>query len=145
MMRVYTQELVRSDKFKTGKEKHLDNKIIDTEKGNVITGRIRVTVKSDTCWMSLTEKDDVGGEDGDEANSLRLRILPSVLCANIEFWVILCNESIVLQASDPTKFQNFLQKHDFHYQAPANGVAQHDDQRRAAIEKEKMEKASTTS
>ncbi|KAI3735334.1 hypothetical protein L6452_14829 [Arctium lappa] len=72
-------------------------------------------------------------------------MVPAVLCANIEFWVILCNESIVLQASNPRKFQNFLQTHDFHYQGRANGVAQQYDHRRATIEKEKMEKASTTS
>ncbi|KAK8571534.1 hypothetical protein V6N13_047207 [Hibiscus sabdariffa] len=47
-----------------------------------------------------------------------------------------------LQASDPMKFQNLMQTLDFHYQALANGVAQHAEQRRAEIEKEKMEKAS---
>ncbi|KAL4271376.1 hypothetical protein GQ457_13G028220 [Hibiscus cannabinus] len=50
-----------------------------------------------------------------------------------------------LQASDPVKFQNLMQTLDFHYQAIANGVAQHAEQRRAEIEKEKMEKASAPS
>lgn len=61
---VYTQELVRSDKFKTGKEKYLDKKIIDTEELEVIMGRIPVMVKSDTCWMSLAEKDDCDYDQG---------------------------------------------------------------------------------
>ena len=52
---------------------------------------------------------------------------------------------VVMQASDPTRFQNLSQTLDFRYQALANGVAQHADQRRAAIEKEKLEKASAAS
>ena len=47
-----------------------------------------------------------------------------------------------MQASDPLGLQNFTQTLDFHYQALANGVAQHAEQRRVEIEKEKMEKAS---
>lgn len=47
-----------------------------------------------------------------------------------------------MQASDPSRFQNLMQTLDFHYQALANGVAQHAEQRRAEIEKEKLEKAS---
>ncbi|KAE8702954.1 Importin beta-like SAD2 [Hibiscus syriacus] len=47
-----------------------------------------------------------------------------------------------LQASDPMKFQNLMQTLDLHYQALANGVAQHAELRRGEIEKEKMEKAS---
>lgn len=48
----------------------------------------------------------------------------------------------VMQASDPSRFQNLSQTLEFQYQALANGVAQHADQRRVEIEKEKMEKAS---
>ncbi|KAF7131703.1 hypothetical protein RHSIM_Rhsim09G0037400 [Rhododendron simsii] len=51
----------------------------------------------------------------------------------------------VLQASDPLRFQNVMQTLDFHYQALASGVAQHADQRRVEIEKEKLEKASASS
>lgn len=47
-----------------------------------------------------------------------------------------------LQASDPLRFQSLTQTLDFHYQALANGVAQHAEQRKVEIEKEKMEKAS---
>ncbi|TYH81910.1 hypothetical protein ES332_D02G018700v1 [Gossypium tomentosum] len=47
-----------------------------------------------------------------------------------------------MQASDPVRLQNLTQTLDFHYQALANGVAQHAEQRRAEIEKEQMEKAS---
>nr|XP_043615014.1 DNA-directed RNA polymerases IV and V subunit 2-like [Erigeron canadensis] len=61
---VYTQELVRSDKFKTGKEKFLDKKILDTEEREVHIGRIPVMVNSDSCWMSGAEKDDCDYDQG---------------------------------------------------------------------------------
>lgn len=48
----------------------------------------------------------------------------------------------VMQASDPLRFQNLTQTLDFHHQALANGVAQHAEQKRVEIEKEKLEKAS---
>ncbi|GER40807.1 ARM repeat superfamily protein, partial [Striga asiatica] len=47
-----------------------------------------------------------------------------------------------LQASDPMRFQKLTQTLDFHYQALANGVAQHAEQRRVEIEKDKLSKAS---
>lgn len=46
-----------------------------------------------------------------------------------------------LQASDPARFQNLMQALDFHYQALASGIAQHAEERRVEIEKEKAEKA----
>lgn len=51
----------------------------------------------------------------------------------------------VMQASDPSRFQNLTQALEFQYQALANGVAQHADQRRVELEKEKMEKSSAVS
>ncbi|KVH96384.1 Armadillo-like helical [Cynara cardunculus var. scolymus] len=68
----------------------------------------------------------VDAEDGDEADSLRLQRLAA---------------QVSLQASDQMRFQNLSQTLDFRYQALANGVAQHADQRRIEIEKEKAEKA----
>ncbi|KAI7741237.1 hypothetical protein M8C21_023847, partial [Ambrosia artemisiifolia] len=61
---VYTQELVRSDKFKTGKDKFLDKKVIDTEEREVYIGRIPVMVNSDSCWMSAADKDDCDYDQG---------------------------------------------------------------------------------
>jgi len=46
-----------------------------------------------------------------------------------------------LQASDPGRFQNLMQTLDFHYQALASGVAQHAEERKTEIAKEKLEKA----
>ncbi|WOL14409.1 importin beta-like SAD2 isoform X1 [Canna indica] len=49
-----------------------------------------------------------------------------------------------VQASNPTRFQNLMQTLDSRYQALASGIAQHAEQRRADIEKEKLEKAAAT-
>jgi hypothetical protein len=50
-----------------------------------------------------------------------------------------------MQASDPARFQNLMQALDFQYQALANGVAQHAEERKFEIAKEKLEKANTES
>jgi importin-7 len=46
-----------------------------------------------------------------------------------------------LQASNPATFQNLMQTLDFRYQALASGIAQHAEERKVEIEKEKAEKA----
>nr|GEV10139.1 importin beta-like SAD2 [Tanacetum cinerariifolium] len=107
-------------------------------------------------------------EDGDEFDSLRLKKLAAQAKAfrstddydddsdddfsddeelqspidEVDPFILFVDTIKVMQASDPTRFQNLSQTLDFRYQALANGVAQHADQRRAAIEKEKLEKAS---
>ncbi|GAU17730.1 hypothetical protein TSUD_171180 [Trifolium subterraneum] len=48
----------------------------------------------------------------------------------------------VIQSADPLRFESLSQTLEFNYQALANGVAQHAEQRRVEIEKEKLEKAS---
>lgn len=47
----------------------------------------------------------------------------------------------VLRASDPGRFQSLMHTMDFHYQALASGVAQHAEERKIEIAKEKLEKA----
>ncbi|XVF29330.1 hypothetical protein REPUB_Repub15cG0111400 [Reevesia pubescens] len=113
----------------------------------------------------------VDAEDGDEADSIRFQKLAAQAKAfranddddddsdddfsddeelqspidEVDPFVFFVETVKVLQASDPMRFQNLTQALDFHYQALANGVAQHAEQRRAEIEKEKMEKASAAS
>lgn len=48
---------------------------------------------------------------------------------------------VVLQSSDPARFESLSKTLEFNYQALANGVAQHAEQRRVEIEKERLEKA----
>jgi len=112
----------------------------------------------------------VDAEDGDEADSIRLKKFAAQAKAfrpddsdedsdddysddedlqspidEIDPFVFFVDTVKALQASDPLRFQNLTQTLDFHYQALANGVAQHAEQRRAEIEKEKLEKASAAS
>lgn len=50
--------------------------------------------------------------------------------------------STAVQSSNPARFQNLTRALDFHYQALASGIAQHAEQRKVEIEKEKLEKTS---
>ncbi|KDO50573.1 hypothetical protein CISIN_1g001585mg [Citrus sinensis] len=110
----------------------------------------------------------VDAEDGDEADSIRLQKLAAQARAfrphdeddddsdddfsddeelqspidEVDPFVFFVDTIKVMQASDPLRFQNLTQTLEFQYQALANGVAQHADQRRVEIEKEKVEKAS---
>ncbi|KAJ0817326.1 putative DNA-directed RNA polymerase [Helianthus annuus] len=61
---VYTQELVRSDKFIAGQQKILDKKVIDTDEREVYIGNILVMINSDSCWMSGADKDDCDYDQG---------------------------------------------------------------------------------
>uniref|UniRef100_A0A7N0UGH1 Importin N-terminal domain-containing protein n=1 Tax=Kalanchoe fedtschenkoi TaxID=63787 RepID=A0A7N0UGH1_KALFE len=108
-------------------------------------------------------------EDGDEADSLKLQKLAAQAKAfhhaesdydddsdgdfsddeemqspidDVDPFVFFVETVKVMQAADPVKFQNLSQSLDFHYQALANGIAQHAELRKLEIEKEKLEKAS---
>ncbi|KAF5733857.1 importin beta-like SAD2 isoform X2 [Tripterygium wilfordii] len=111
----------------------------------------------------------IDAEDGDEADSIRLQKLAAQAKAfrpndsdddhsdddysddeelqspidDVDPFIFFVDAVKAMQASDPLRFQTLTQTLDFHHQALANGVAQHAEQRRAEIEKEKMEKAST--
>lgn len=61
---VYTKNLVRSDKFKTGKEKYVENNVIEDDNREIIIGSIPVMVKSDLCWMKDLEKSDCDFDHG---------------------------------------------------------------------------------
>ncbi|PPD87278.1 hypothetical protein GOBAR_DD15763 [Gossypium barbadense] len=85
----------------------------------------------------------VDAEDEDEADSMRLQKLAAQMgMSSYRMDKDGRLSNVAMQASDPVRLQNLTQTLDFHYQALANGVAQHAEQRRAEIEKEQMEKAS---
>ncbi|XP_030467372.2 importin beta-like SAD2 [Syzygium oleosum] len=117
-----------------------------------------------------SEEMGVDAEDGDEADSIRFQKLAAQAKAfrphdsddddsdddysddeelqspidEVDPFIFFVDMVKAMQMSNPMRFQNLTQTLDFHYQALANGVAQHAEQRRAAIEKEKVEKASAT-
>uniref|UniRef100_A0A2P2IMB8 Uncharacterized protein MANES_04G061600 n=1 Tax=Rhizophora mucronata TaxID=61149 RepID=A0A2P2IMB8_RHIMU len=110
----------------------------------------------------------VDAEDGDEADSIKLQKLAAQAKSfrprddddedsddeysddeelqspidEVDPFIFFVDTVKAVQASDPMRFQKLMQTLDFHHQALANGVAQHAEQRRAEIEKEKLEKAS---
>ncbi|XP_062108054.1 importin beta-like SAD2 homolog isoform X2 [Humulus lupulus] len=107
------------------------------------------------------------GEDGEEADSVKLQKLAARAKSfrphdsddddsdddysddedlqspldEVDPFIFFVDSVKVVQASDPSRFQSLMQTLDFHYQAIANGVAQHAEQRRAEIEREKLEKS----
>ncbi|KAJ8755293.1 hypothetical protein K2173_019091 [Erythroxylum novogranatense] len=107
-------------------------------------------------------------EDGDEADSIKLQKLAAQAKAfrphddddedsdddysddeelqspidEVDPFIFFVDTIKAIQASDPSRIQKLMQTLDFHHQALANGVAQHAEQRRTEIEKEKLEKAS---
>ncbi|KAF5182902.1 Importin beta-like sad2 [Thalictrum thalictroides] len=105
-------------------------------------------------------------ENGDEADSIRLQKLAAQAKAfrsieddddtdddysddeelqspidEVDPFIFFVDTMKALQGMDPGRFQNLMQTLDFHYQALASGVAQHAEERRAEIEKEKLSKA----
>ncbi|GLJ28027.1 hypothetical protein SUGI_0550340 [Cryptomeria japonica] len=109
-------------------------------------------------------------EDGDEANSQRLQKLAAQAKAfqshtddeddvsdddfsddeefqspidNVDAFVFFSDIMKAMKVSDLRRFQNLNQSLDFHYQAVANAVVNHAEERRAEIEKEKSEKAAS--
>ena len=61
---MYTQRLVSSDKFKTGKAQYVDRNVVSEDNRDIIIGRIPVMVKSDLCWMKGAEKSDCDFDHG---------------------------------------------------------------------------------
>ncbi|KAI4302714.1 hypothetical protein MLD38_038431 [Melastoma candidum] len=112
----------------------------------------------------------VNGDDGDEADSVKFQKLAAQARAfrqneeeeeddddeysddeemqspidDVDPFIFFVDMVKAMQASNPMRFQNLTQTLDFHYQALANAVAQHAEQRRAEIEKENLEAASGT-
>ncbi|KAM3397289.1 DNA-directed RNA polymerases IV and V subunit 2 [Capsicum galapagoense] len=63
-VQVYTEKLVRSDKFKTGVEQFVDKECVMEDKRDVLTGRIPVMVNSELCWMSGADQPDCEFDHG---------------------------------------------------------------------------------
>ncbi|KAJ4958066.1 hypothetical protein NE237_025177 [Protea cynaroides] len=57
-VQVYTQKLMKSDKFKTGIEQFIEKDVQCEEERDVVVGRIPVMVQSKSCWMDGLDKND---------------------------------------------------------------------------------------
>ncbi|XP_061365275.1 DNA-directed RNA polymerases IV and V subunit 2-like [Gastrolobium bilobum] len=60
----YVPKKVRSDKFKTGKEEHLDKEVLKEDNREIIIGKLPVMVKSDLCYMKGDKKGDCEFDHG---------------------------------------------------------------------------------
>ncbi|XP_050375237.1 importin beta-like SAD2 isoform X2 [Argentina anserina] len=109
---------------------------LDAEDGDEADSiRFKKLAEQTKCFRPSDEFDDDSDEDFSDDEELQSPI------DDVDPFIFFVDAIKALQASDPPRFQSLTQTLDFHYQALANGVAQHADQRRAEIEKEKMEKA----
>ncbi|OMO57303.1 hypothetical protein COLO4_35449 [Corchorus olitorius] len=63
-LKVYTKKIVKSDKFKTGREEITEEEIVYEDEREILLGRLPVMVKSDLCWMSEVEKADCDFDNG---------------------------------------------------------------------------------
>lgn len=61
---VYTQRLVRSDKFKTGQDQYVDKDLLSQDNRDIFIGRLPVMVNSDLCWMKDDQKRDCEFDHG---------------------------------------------------------------------------------
>ncbi|KAK4732977.1 hypothetical protein R3W88_025965 [Solanum pinnatisectum] len=112
----------------------------DAEEGDEADStRLQKLAAQAKAFRSHDEDDD--DEDSDDDFSDDDEEMQSPL-DEVDPFIFFVETIKAMQASDPVKFQSLTQTLDFRYQALANGVAQHAEQRRVEIEKEKMEKAS---
>ncbi|CAA6665137.1 unnamed protein product [Spirodela intermedia] len=63
-VKVYTKELVKSDKFKTGKQQYINNKVLNEDTREIVMGRVPVMVKSKLCWLYKLGKSDCDFDAG---------------------------------------------------------------------------------
>ena len=56
--------MVRSDKFKTGKEQYVDKSVCKEIREEIPIGTLPVMVKSDLCWMKKAKQGDCDFDHG---------------------------------------------------------------------------------
>ncbi|KAJ6680393.1 IMPORTIN-7-LIKE PROTEIN-RELATED [Salix purpurea] len=87
-------------------------------------------------FRHVDEDDDDSDDDYSDDDELQSPI------DEVDPFIFFVDTIKAMQALDPLRFQNLTQTLDFHFQALANGVAEHAEQRRVVIGKEKSEKTS---
>ncbi|CAI8592099.1 unnamed protein product [Vicia faba] len=103
------------------------------EADNITLRKLAEQAKS---FRPADDDDDDSDEDYSDDEELQSPI------DEVDPFIFFVDTMKVIQSSDPLRFETLTQSLEFNYQALANGVAQHAEQRRVEIEKEKLEKAS---
>ncbi|KAK7394282.1 hypothetical protein VNO78_14804 [Psophocarpus tetragonolobus] len=129
------------DGFQTDDEDEDDNGFdkemgVDADDGDdADTITLRKLAEQAKSFRPNDEDDDDSDDDYSDDEELQSPI------DEIDPFVLFVDTIKVIQSADPLRFENLTQTLEFNYQALANGVAQHAEQRRAEIEKEKLEKS----
>ncbi|KAK4804484.1 hypothetical protein SAY86_004301 [Trapa natans] len=118
---------------------------VDAEDGDEAnSNRLKKLVSQASVFRPDDDNDDNDDNDDDDDDYIDDEELQSPI-DDVDPFIFFVDTVKVMQASNPMRFQNLTHGLEFHYQALANGVAQHAEERRVEIEKEKMEKAAGTS
>ncbi|KAB2600365.1 importin-7-like protein [Pyrus ussuriensis x Pyrus communis] len=121
------------DEYGDGSDKEMG---LDTEDGDEADSvKLQKLAAQSKSFRPSDEYDSDSDEDFSDDEELQSPI------DDVDPFIYFVDAVKGMQASDQLRFRSLTQTLDFHYQALANGVAQHAEQRRAEIEKEKMEKA----
>ncbi|KHN13833.1 Putative importin-7 like [Glycine soja] len=121
------------DEDGSGFEKEMGVDADDGEDTDTIT--LRKLAEQAKSFRPHDDDDDDSDDDFSDDEELQSPI------DEVDPFVFFVDTIKVIQSSDPSRFVNLTQTLEFNYQALANGVAQHAEQRRAEIEKEKLEKS----
>ncbi|XP_020219843.1 importin beta-like SAD2 isoform X2 [Cajanus cajan] len=125
------------DEDGNGFDKEMGVDADDGEDADTIT--LRKLAEQAKSFRPNDDDDDDSDDDYSDDEELQSPI------DEVDPFVFFVDSIKVIQSSDPLRFENLTQTLEFNYQALANGVAQHAEQRRAEIEKEKLEKSSAAS
>ncbi|KAK1682432.1 hypothetical protein QYE76_043280 [Lolium multiflorum] len=107
----------------------------DEDQDEVNSLNIQRLVQARGFQLHDDDDDDDSDEDYSDNEELQTPI------DEVDPFIFFIETIQAVQASDLARFQNLMQTLDFHYQALASGVAQHAEERKVEIEKEKLEKA----
>ncbi|XP_077226915.1 importin beta-like SAD2 [Tasmannia lanceolata] len=120
-------------------EDESDNEMgVDAEEGDEADSLKHQKFAAQAKAFRSIDEDDDSDEDYSDDEELQSPI------DEVDPFVFFVDTVKVMQVSNPARFQNLMQTLDFHFQALASGVAQHAEQRRTEIEKEKLEKAANS-
>ncbi|CAN6238124.1 unnamed protein product [Urochloa humidicola] len=110
---------------------------LDDEDGDEVSSFQLQKLAAEARGFQPADEDDDSDDDFSDDEELQSPI------DEVDPFILFVETVQGLQASDPSRFQNLMQTLDFRYQALASGIAQHAEERKVEIEKEKLEKANT--
>lgn len=121
------------DEDGSGFDKEMGVDADDGDESDTLT--LRKLAEQAKSFRPADDDDDDSDDDYSDDEELQSPI------DEVDPFIFFVDTMKVVQSSDPARFESLTQTLEFNYQALANGVAQHAEQRRVEIEKERLEKA----